>query len=438
MTQVGIEAVARDIGDAGEEAPVAVATHEQLGARALLQAEDAHRGLEQLFLAGLEQLIARKGFQDVLERLATVPVRGKSGTVHHVVETLANAWDIPGTARVGTRGIQTQEALLGDRLALLVEAENADVVHVAGAMNRCSRIGLGQDQRVDRARLLQLVCGQRTEAARARGDAAITEDAKPGFRQSLEHLLAVLARHFVFAVAKEGEVIVGHPLEERLGLGAVLVADRHRPLIEPVNDALQLALHFCPVTDTGAHILQRREDAVLDALELARLGLAVDFQVHERLLVALAPGQHHATRIAMHLDHRMDHGVQLYAVLRDGHADGVDQERHVVVDDLHHGMAAVPAVALFGIEQADARRPRLALACEVQQTADDRSPGFSRSRLQIVVGRPLEEGVGQCSRLLVAWRRQAGLEGGKDVFGCGRVRSGRSGLGAHRRRCLDI
>ncbi|KAG0753857.1 hypothetical protein G6F22_021272 [Rhizopus arrhizus] len=61
---------------------------------------------------------------------------------------LAHQRDLPRATVVGAGGEQAEEALLADDLALGVEFQHADVVHVAGAVHARTGIGLGQDQRV--------------------------------------------------------------------------------------------------------------------------------------------------------------------------------------------------------------------------------------------------------------------------------------------------
>ena len=62
------------------------------------------------------------------------------------------------------------------------------------------------------------------------------------------------------------------------------------------------------------------------------------------------------------MDHQMD-GKALAVQLG---GDRIDQERHVVVDDLDHGMAALPAMLVkLRMVDPDAGGPRLPLAAEL-------------------------------------------------------------------------
>ena len=79
--QLAVVALARHIDEAGDEALQRVAAHEQGDALALLQVEDADRGVEQLVLVGLEQLVARKRVEDVQQSLAVVARRRQPGAL---------------------------------------------------------------------------------------------------------------------------------------------------------------------------------------------------------------------------------------------------------------------------------------------------------------------------------------------------------------------
>src|SRR5207248_8032085 len=70
--QLSVVTVARHIDEAGHEALEGVAPHEQSDALALLQIQDPDRDIVQLVLADLEQFVARKGIEDVQQRLAVV------------------------------------------------------------------------------------------------------------------------------------------------------------------------------------------------------------------------------------------------------------------------------------------------------------------------------------------------------------------------------
>ena len=79
LAQVGGIGLARHVHQAGDEALVRVAPQEQAQALALAGGQDAQRGVVELVLADLEQVVARVGGQDVLQRLGQVAAFGQRG-----------------------------------------------------------------------------------------------------------------------------------------------------------------------------------------------------------------------------------------------------------------------------------------------------------------------------------------------------------------------
>ena len=378
QAHVGVEAVARDVHQHREEAAVAVAAQEQLAAHAFLQAEDAHRGAEQLFLAGLEQLLARQGFQDVAQCLAAVAVGRQAGHAHHVFVALAHQRDFPRAAGIGAGGEHAEETLLGHRAALGVVLEHADVIHVTGAVDRRTSIGLGQDQRIAR------LAGRQRIGAGVDRRIAHQAQARPGLRQ--QHVLPAALADAVFAVAEQGEVVVGHPAQELLRLAAAGVVHRQLARGQVVGQRQHLLAHRSPVLDGQAHLGQHfgngRDDAVHG---LGRL--TVHLEHHQRFGLALAHGGDAAIPVTAEAHHRMAQHVHADAQFGQFHRHRIDEERHVVIDDLQHRMRRLPTMGLGGrVEHAHAGRARLATAGEIEQVQRQRGPHLGRVLREFVLG----------------------------------------------------
>ncbi len=135
---------------------------------------------------------------------------------------------------------------------------------------------------------------------------------------------------------------VGEPVEQRAGLGDLLARDRAARLVEPVAQLARALHHLRPVLDRAADVGQSTSatssaDVVEDAAPVRRSistcmsdWPAID-RVHEQQHVAPEALQRHPDR--------------------------VDEERHVVGDDLHDGVGRAPAVLGLGRhERADERR----------------------------------------------------------------------------------
>ena len=275
-----VETLARNVGQAGEEAAVLVATHEQAWPGALLELEHATGDVEQLVRRALEQLVARQGLQDVAQCLARIGIAAQTGAAHHRLVLQAHQRNFLRAARVGGGREQAQETLLGHRTAVGVEAQHADVVHVAGTAHPRARIGLGQDDRVHGARMRQPRGLKGLQRTRRGGPAVIAQDAQPRARDRAQHRIALDVGNLVFAIAQEGEVVLGHPAQEGLGLGHALLVQRKRTLRQLLGDLHHVRAHGPPVADRRAHVGQRRLEVVQQVIAVLAIGQAVDLQVH--------------------------------------------------------------------------------------------------------------------------------------------------------------
>jgi hypothetical protein len=165
--QIGRIGVARHEYETGDEALERVAAHEQAQPLAIAEREDAERGLVELVVGDLEQLVARIGLEDVVERLGQVPARGQAGALDDRLDLAAQHRRLRHPRAVRRRGQQAQEAVLADHLAAFVVALDADIVGVAGAVHRRAGVGLGHhQQRQGVARESARLRRQRGEARR--------------------------------------------------------------------------------------------------------------------------------------------------------------------------------------------------------------------------------------------------------------------------------
>ena len=199
LTIFGVEAIAWNVDQRREETTVAIAAQEQSAARAFLQTQYTHAGTQQFVGAGLEQFIARQRLDDVLERLAAMAVGAQTRARHHLRVALAHQRNVPRPPAVGAGGEQSEEAFLRDRLALGIEAQHADVIHVAGAMHARARIGLGQDQRLRRAGLL--VRGQAADWTWCGTGLRTAQQTESGTIDRRQHFVLAALDHAVFAIA---------------------------------------------------------------------------------------------------------------------------------------------------------------------------------------------------------------------------------------------
>ena len=148
----------------------------------------------------------------------------------------------------------------------------------------------------------------------------------------------------MLAIPHEREVIVRKPVEERFGLGNDLIAERRRVALQLGADLAHLLQHRLPVGDHDAHVAEHAQDARTKLTALHRVDDAVDLDMHQRFTRpalrrrAADELQPLPLRVAAHSDDRMRDEMQRQPVSLHLHLQRVDEERHVVVDDLHDRM----------------------------------------------------------------------------------------------------
>ncbi len=292
------------------------------------------------------------GLEDVDQRLARVAVGPEVGLLEDLLDLAAQQRDGARAAVIGRGGEQPEEAVLADHLAVRVEALDADVVHVARAVDGGAAVGLGQHQRFGVAGQRLNRGGQGREALRAFVAAVRAQDAQAGVGDRAQLVAAALAGQLVAPVAKQGEVIVVDPAQERRDLLQPVRVDGRRAAFELAHRLLEAAQDGAPVTHGKAHVLDHGGDVAADAFEVVLVALAVHLEVHP-CLGAGALGLLHVGDLgdpvvlaAAHREHRVDDQVdgQPQAVQRHGHR--IHQERHVRGDDLADRVGRLPAVLL--------------------------------------------------------------------------------------------
>ena len=342
LAQVGRVAVARRVDQTGHETLESIAADEQPEALAHAEPEDPHRLLEQVVFADLHQLVARIGVQDVLELLRRVASRRQPGAGAHVGDLAPEHRDFSRCRPVCRVRVQTDEAVLAADLAVGVVALDADVVEVAGAMHGRTRVRLGDDQDVLDARVAARRPRQRGEAARHLG-LLLAQNAQARARHQPQRVAAVIRHEVVAAVAEQREMVGGQPLEERLRLRDFLGGQRRRLARQVDRRAGEPCEQRLPILDGDAHVAQHAQQVTAQRIERRRIADAVDLDVHHRLagtraglsdlhVLALVRAARRWSALDAH--RRMDDQVQSEPVAVDLHRDRIDEERHVVVDDL--------------------------------------------------------------------------------------------------------
>ncbi len=141
LPHLGVVAVARHVDEAGIKAVERIAAHQNAHRAPLIQVDDSAHDADQVLHIGLEQLVARIGFQHIQHGLAVVAVRVETEVLDDPLDFAAQDRNVARTAIVRTRSPQSQKPMLARHAAAAVEGLDADVVEILGAVHRCDRVG---------------------------------------------------------------------------------------------------------------------------------------------------------------------------------------------------------------------------------------------------------------------------------------------------------
>ncbi len=293
----------------------------------------------------------------------------EAGAAHDLRDLAAEQRDLAGAAVVGDRGQQSHEQPLADHRAGRVEPLDADGVEIGRPVDGGAAIGLGHHQQPRLAEEMSHLDRQRVEVAQAFEDpeTVVAQDAEAASRDRAHRRLVALAGEGIVAIAQIGVVIVLHPGEEIAALGDLVGGQRRRPVVELGDDLRHLLAHRRPIGHRGADVAQHHFEIGPDGLDPAGVGLLADPQLHPGFGVVAGPGQA-AGRVAGDPQHRVDHEIDGEVALVERGSHRIDQERHVVIDDLDDAVRAAPAMVVeLRIVDPELGLPGLPLLPEVPQ-----------------------------------------------------------------------
>jgi len=436
--QLGGVALARHEQQARHEAVVRVAPQEQAQALAFAEREDAQRRLVQLVVRDLEQVVAREGLEDVRQRLGAVPARRQSGALRDRLDLAAQQRRLGHARRIRTRGEQAQEAMLAAHRAARVVALDADVVGVARAVDRRARVGLGHHQhRQRRARHRARCRRQHRQAALRTLGRALAQHAQAAAAHQAQRIAALVHDELVLAVAEQHHVVLCQPLEEGAALGHLRGGQRGGQRRVLGDRLVEPAHHRRPVGDGGTHVGQHLLERRHQRRALLGFDQPVDLDVHPRLVRHAVAGARHgqleqgAAGIAPHGEDRVHDEVQRQAGAVDRKRRRVDEERHVVVDELEHRMPRRPAVlGQGGRERTQLRRAGRALRAELPQRQQRAGQVLDAAAGQFVLVELLEAGGAEGLEGGMAFGRQPRARQREQVVAAGTAQ----GLG----RCVHL
>jgi hypothetical protein len=369
--------VERDVDEAAPVAPERVPPGEQADPVPFLEGEDPERRVVQLGRGDLEQLEARQCFDDLGQRLGVVGGRGEAGPLLDLGHRPPQDGNLDGRGLVHRRRVEPEEASLPDDAAVGVVALDPDVVERRRAVDGGAGRRLGEDEGHGRRRRPAQLGRDAGEAAGGAGRAGVRvrpEDAEPAGRIGPQRAAVLVADEVVVPVAEEDVVVVGHETEEVAGLGTVFSGDTPEPpgsgllarrqvFLELGGQVEGVGAHGRPVLHGGTDVFEDGEEIGLQALHPLAGWLPVDLDVDERLGDPCTDTGESAVAVAGHGDDGMNDQVQPAALTDERHGDRVEQEGHVVDDDLDDRVGGGPTVVVkdrrVDPDAGGARRPPL-------------------------------------------------------------------------------
>ena len=270
-------------------------------------------------------------------------------------------------------GIEADEPALPADLSVGVKLPDAYVVGIARPVHRGSRIGPRNHQQLG---ALPVALARRRQVRERLGGvpAFVAQQPEPRPRLRHEPVTASGALDSIIAEPQEREVVVLDPFEEGAHLVELVAIDRRRRRLQIFDAPAQLLAHAAPILDRHPDVVERGTNLHCYRIEHLLLGLAIDLDVDDRLddgsFACIVDGEERVDAAVLP-PAKPHHGVN-YEVARvraavQHHAHRVDQERHVVGDDLDDGMGRLPAVLLdLGVVDPDLRLPGRAPPGEVE------------------------------------------------------------------------
>ena len=335
---VAVVAIARHVNQHRHEAVEAVAPRQHAHARPLVELQDGERKTKQRVVVDLEQFVARKMLQHVGQRLAGMAVGVEAGALLDAGDLAAQIGNAVRGAGVGGGREQPDDALLAHQIAGGVEPLDADIVEIDAPVHARVDIGLGDDQQ---PRFLE----KRHDFRRVFEQfAAALEHAQFGRAHDAEGIVEIGLQHIavegVIAHAEEGKIVGQQPLQKLDRLGDFVDRQRRRIGLEIGDDAIGALEHGAPVLHRQPHFAEHTCERAHDIGARGLVGDRLEMDMDEAL-ARVAGGVGSAQRqklgaVALHAEHRMRHQLHGEAAFGEFAHHRIDQERHVVVDDLDH------------------------------------------------------------------------------------------------------
>jgi hypothetical protein len=339
----GSIAVARHVDEHRHETIEAVDASQHPHARPRLEVQDGFAPFPELLRLDLEQLVARKSLEHVHQRLSGVTGHRIRRSLLDRFHLAAHERDLARRPDVSLGGEEAHHADLAVERAVAAIGLDTDIVHVHTAMHPAHDARLGDDERRRRGvEPADLRCQiDQLGPATQDMDLRVAQDAEAGPLHRHEIAGLAVTRELVLASSQEREVARLQPAQEGDRLVQLALRNLRRPGFEMTDGRLHMPQHLLPVVDDLAHgdehVQQRFCEIPANGLR-QRLEVDRDVAFLASVVPVLVAGtdEHlQATHlVALDLEDRMQQKAHSEAARLKLTDDRVDQERHVVVQDL--------------------------------------------------------------------------------------------------------
>ncbi len=332
-----------------------------------LQTQNTECKTVNVFGRRLKQLVTRHFFKDMLQRLGIVGAFDKAGAVDSLRHFLAHDGHFARAAGIGAGSKQAHKQMHALQAAIFAEDFDTHSIQRHAAMHG----GVLFNQFADGDRPARFGQQGHFRAADVFAKAQFLsafENAKVGALHNREARPFLARSKSVFAVAKEGEVVGLDVVQEFFGFFHIGSAMTLAIQFGRGKDFIHARQHFAPVRRGAAHIGQRmvkRHGQFFAGLRRQRL-----FQMDMHMRFRDVTAGHRLAGldirqlpclVAAGVQNRVQQQIDVHALIRQLRRHRVDDERHVVVDDLNDGAGHMPAVAfLVGVEHAQFMRAHFA------------------------------------------------------------------------------
>ncbi len=333
--------VTRDIDQHRRETAETVETRHGTNTRTFAERQDQFGIGRQAFHVDLEKLVARIFFQHIDERLARMVLAVEAQMLDDRIGLGADERNACNRTRISDRSEEADKAQFTNGLALLAEYLHADIIEIGAAMHQRKRIRLGDDQRLAAVKEFRYLARRHRVVVILAQDAdfIVVEDTER-FLHRDQFALVALALEGQFAKPEEDETIIAQPFQKRDGFRHGRIARHFGNALVIGNCAIEALQHRLPVADGRANLSKH----TLDGGSQVGLGLLIEggkmdlYQADalnalgRRELRCLTQNDE-LVLFACNIQNRMhDHENPAGMIVQLTH-DGIEQERHIVIDD---------------------------------------------------------------------------------------------------------